>query len=233
MGVLERMAALYRQNPDPDGVPSSQVRPDASRPLVGEAPAESSADSAGTPGEGQATATPAEATAPYLGSVDDDVPQPTRREQCPHIRNGKQCEWAAGHPPAPGAAHSFAPESLRRYLEPTETEMRADAVTWAGAPSAVETADTRRPLPEWSPEYKLRHALARPALAHQLVEALPTHLAVELAEVVEGLFERRMRVVEAAVVAQTKEVLARMREDAEAKLQEVHDERYRGNSRLS
>jgi len=208
MGVIERWARMYRQTPNVDAM-------DRAGRLIAEDMAAGVEAGVEKARAGQAPAADMLRRIPRALISPERVPSTQARPD-------------ASRPPV-----GEAPAGLRRYLEPTETEMRADAVTWAGAPSAVETADTRRPLPVWSPEYKLRHALARPALAHQLVEALPVHLAVELAEVVEGLFERRMRVVEAAVVAQTEHVLARMREDAEAKLQEVHDERYRGNSRLS
>jgi hypothetical protein len=125
-----------------------------------------------------------------------------------------------------------ASPGLRRYLEPTAAEIRAEAVIWAGAPSAVETADEQRPLPEWCPEYKLRHSLGRPGIAHRVVLQLDTQTAVELAEVIESLFERRMREVQIAIAEQTEEALARMHADASQKLREVTNERFDSASRL-
>jgi hypothetical protein len=101
-----------------------------------------------------------------------------------------------------------------------------------GPESAVEIADRQRPLPEWSSEYKLRHVLARPALARRLCEALEPQDAAELAEVLDGLFERRMTDVQRAVAEVTEETLARMHEDAQTKLREVRDERFGRSSRL-
>jgi hypothetical protein len=101
-----------------------------------------------------------------------------------------------------------------------------------GPESAVEIADRQRPLPEWSSEYKLRHVLARPSLARRLCEALEPPDAAELAEVLDGLFERRMTDVQRAVAEVTEETLARMHEDAQAKLREVRDERFGRSSRL-
>lgn len=94
-------------------------------------------------------------------------------------------------------------------------------------PSAVETADHIRPLREWEPEYKLRHALGRPSLAKRLVDELPRDTAVELADVVEALFERRLAAVQVAVNEVTEEALARMHEDARRKLEEVRRERFK------
>lgn len=101
-----------------------------------------------------------------------------------------------------------------------------------GPESAVEIADRQRPLPEWSSEYKLRHVLARPSLARRLCEALEPPDAAELAEVLDGLFERRMTDVQRAVAEVTEETLARMHEDAQTKLREVRDERFGRSSRL-
>lgn len=113
---------------------------------------------------------------------------------------------------------------------PSFTEMKAKYDV--PVPGVVDVADTQRPLPEWSTEYKLRHVLGRPSLARRLCAHLEPQEAAELAEVLDGLFERSMAAVQRAVDEVTEETLARMHEDAQIKLREVRRERFTGHSRL-
>lgn len=132
------------------------------------------------------------------------------------------------------ADHMIPAKGLHEVLTgvplPSYAEMRAKYDK--PVPSTVEVADERRPLPEWSCEYKLRHVLGRPSLARRLCAHLEPAEAAELAEVLDGLFERSMVAVQRAVDEVTEETLARMHEDAQTKLREVRDERFRGHSRL-
>lgn len=133
------------------------------------------------------------------------------------------------------ADHMIPAKGLHEVLTgaplPSYAEMRAKYDK--PLPSVVEVADVQRPLPEWSTEYKLRHVLGRPSLAARLCAHLSAPEAAELAEVLDGLFERSMVAVQRAVDEVTEETLARMHEDAQAKLREVRSERFRSHSRLS
>lgn len=89
----------------------------------------------------------------------------------------------------------------------------------------------------WSPRSRLTVSLGRPALATRLADALPPALAAELADRLDTLVTQAVTEREAHLTQEISdryhEARARIEADAAEKLREVHDERYRGHSRLS
>jgi hypothetical protein len=89
----------------------------------------------------------------------------------------------------------------------------------------------------WSVKSRLAKALGRRALATRLADALPPLLGAELADRLDTLVTQALTEQEASITQQLSDTYhaARARLDADAadKLKAVHDERFRGNSRLS
>jgi hypothetical protein len=89
----------------------------------------------------------------------------------------------------------------------------------------------------WSVRTRLATSLGRRALATRLADALPPLLGAELADRLDTLITQAVTETEAAITQQLSDgyhaARARLDADAAQKLKEVHDERYRGNSRLS
>lgn len=90
---------------------------------------------------------------------------------------------------------------------------------------------------DWSVRHRLSASLGRPALATRLADALSPQLGAELADRLDTLVTqaRSEAVVELENLISEGMTQARERLSAEAakQLREVHDERYRGHSRLS
>jgi hypothetical protein len=89
----------------------------------------------------------------------------------------------------------------------------------------------------WSVRSRLQTSLGRRSLATRVADALPPLLGAELADRLDTLITQALTEQEAAITQEISdryhEARARLDADAEKKLQEVHDERYRGHSRLS
>jgi hypothetical protein len=90
---------------------------------------------------------------------------------------------------------------------------------------------------DWSVRTRLTASLGRPALATRLADALPPLLGAELADRLDHLITQALSEQQARITQELSdryhEARARLDADAQAKLKEVHDERYRGHSRLS
>ena len=88
----------------------------------------------------------------------------------------------------------------------------------------------------WSVRSRLAASLGRRALATRLADALPPLLGAELADRLDTLVRQALTEQEAAITQQLSDgyyaARARLDADAAQKLKEVHDERYRGHSRL-
>ena len=88
----------------------------------------------------------------------------------------------------------------------------------------------------WSVKSRLAASLGRRALATRLADALPPLLGAELADRLDTLVRQALTEQEAAITQQLSDgyyaARARLDADAAQKLKEVHDERYRGHSRL-
>lgn len=89
----------------------------------------------------------------------------------------------------------------------------------------------------WSVRSRLQASLGRRALGTRVADALPPLLGAELADRLDTLITQALTEQQAAITQEISdryhEARARLDADAEKKLQEVHDERYRGHSRLS
>lgn len=101
---------------------------------------------------------------------------------------------------------------------------------------AAQRAQDVRPVPPWSAEYKLRHALGRPALAKRITDALPQPLAVELGDILWLILEQRVaeevRAVQAAVDHVVREKLEWYEIQAQQKREELTHERFGRTTRL-
>lgn len=90
---------------------------------------------------------------------------------------------------------------------------------------------------DWSVRTRLTASLGRPALATRLADTLPPLLGAELADRLDHLITQALSEQQARITQELSdryhEARARLDADAAAKLKEVHDERYRGHSRLS
>ena len=98
---------------------------------------------------------------------------------------------------------------------------------WVQHDAAVDAAlraQQLRPVPPWSAEYKLRHALGRPALAKRITDALPQPLAVELGDVLWIILQQRVAEELASVKAQVNYAVAQKLEWYEAQAQEKREE---------
>lgn len=91
--------------------------------------------------------------------------------------------------------------------------------------------------PSWHVETRLRETLGRPDLAKNLAALLPGTIGAQLCDRLDTLVtqarERAIIDVENQISEGITEARARLTRDAETKRKAVHDERYRGNSRLS
>lgn len=89
----------------------------------------------------------------------------------------------------------------------------------------------------WSVRRRLTVILGRPALATRLADQLTPALGAELADRLDTIVTQALTEQQAAITQELSdryhEARARLDANAEAKLKEVHDERYRGHSRLS
>lgn len=89
----------------------------------------------------------------------------------------------------------------------------------------------------WSVRSRLAKSLGRRALATRLADALPPLLGAELADRLDTLVTQAVTEAEAAMTQAISdryyEARAALDADAEQKLKEVHDERYRRPSRFS
>lgn len=110
---------------------------------------------------------------------------------------------------------------------------------WAQHDAAVDAAlraQQLRPVPPWSAEYKLRHALGRPALAKRITDALPQPLAVELGDVLWIILQQRVAEELAAVKAQVDYAVSQKLEwyelQATEKREELTRERFGRTTRL-
>lgn len=90
--------------------------------------------------------------------------------------------------------------------------------------------------PSWHIETRLRETLGRPDLAKNLAALLPGHIGAQLCDRLDTLVtqarERAIVDVENQISEGITEARARLTANAEAKRKAVHDERYRGHSRL-
>lgn len=154
--------------------------------------------------------------------------------------------------PAPGLFEQLTGQPLPPYVQPC-TCPRGDFHNGidpdcpqhglsAAAIAARGPAVDYRPLlvddaHDWSVRKRLEATLGRPALATRLADALDPHLGAELADRLDTLVTqaRSEAVVELENLISEGMTQARERLSAEAakQLREVHDERYRGHSRLS
>jgi hypothetical protein len=112
----------------------------------------------------------------------------------------------------------------------------ADHDEGVAAALAAQRAQEVRPVPPWSAEYKLRHALGRPALAKRITDALPQPLAVELGDVLWLILEKRVgeeltKVKQEIDVAVT-ERMAWIERQRSKKREELTRERFDRASRL-
>lgn len=89
----------------------------------------------------------------------------------------------------------------------------------------------------WSVRSRLTTSLGRPSLATRLADALPPILGAELADRLDTLITQALTEQEAQITQELSdryhEARARIDADAAKKLQEVHDERFRGHSRFN
>lgn len=105
----------------------------------------------------------------------------------------------------------------------------------------VEPADLHEQLRDdsgaWSVRSRLEASLGRRALATRLADALPPLLGAELADRLDTVVTQALSEQQASITQELSdryhEARARLDADAAVKLKEVHDERYRGHSRLS
>lgn len=90
---------------------------------------------------------------------------------------------------------------------------------------------------DWSVRHRLEATLGRMALATRLADALTPQIGAELADRLDTIVTQARTEAVVALENQISEGITAARErltlEAEEKRREVHDERYRGNSRLS
>lgn len=134
-----------------------------------------------------------------------------------------------GTVPMDGSEFSRGPNAMSQ-------EDAADHDERVRAALAAQRAQDVRPVPPWSAEYKLRHALGRPALAKRITDALPQPLAVELGDILWLILEQRVaeevRAVQAAVDHVVREKLEWYEIQAQQKREELTHERFGRTTRL-